>query len=120
MTLPQGRKPITNAELITMMPSEDQPQYVVVTTIQTFKHTYIIPSSACNTEDPRVGAMDEVTMETVRESSQHWLGEQIISADEVSLSKALQIFDRESPYLSGWSVDQKVQFLNNWRDDKDV
>lgn len=120
MTLPQGRKPISKRELITMMPTEDQPQYVVVTTIQTFKHTYIMPASACRTEDPTVGACDEVTMESVREASQQWLGEQIVSADTVSLSKALQIFDRDSPYLSGWSIDQKVQFLNNWQDNQDV
>lgn len=103
-----------------MMPVSDQPQYVVVTTIQTFKHTYMIPVSECHTEDPRVGAMDEVTMQSVREAGQQWLGEQIVSADVLPLDKALEIFDRESPYLSDWTHDKKVAFINDWREKQDV
>jgi hypothetical protein len=120
MNLPQGRKPLTKKEMLAMMPVNEQPQYVVVTTIQTFKHTYIIPASACSTEDPTIGAKDEVTMEAVREAGQQWLGEQIISADILPLSKALEIFDRESPYLAGWTHDQKVNFINDWQERKDV
>ena len=120
MTLPQGRKPLTKKEMLSMMPAHDQPQYVVVTTIQTFKHTYMIPVSACLTEDPRIAAMDEVTMEAVREAGQQWLGEQIISVDVLPLSKALEIFDRESPYLKSWTHDQKVAYINDWQERKDV
>lgn len=120
MSLPQGRKPLTNKDLINMLPINDQPQYVVVTTIQTFKHTYMIPVSECHTEDPTIGACDEVTMEAVREAGQQWLGEQIVSADILPLSKALEIFDRESPYLKNWTLDQKVAFINNWREKQDV
>jgi hypothetical protein len=120
MSLPQGRKPISKKEIISMIPVNDQPQYVVVTTLQTFTHTYIMPVEACNTPDPTEGAKDEVTMETVREAGQRWLGEQILSADVVPLSKAIEIFDRESPYLESWPLDQKVRFINDWQERKDV
>lgn len=118
--LPQGRKPLTKAEIVKMLPDSDQPQYVVVHTIQTFKHTYILPASACNTEDPTEGAKDEVTMHAVRETAQEWLGEQIVSADVLPLSKAIEIFDRESPYLSEWTYDQKVDYLNSWKERENV
>jgi len=120
MNLPQGRKPLTQAELIAMSPTNDQPQYVIVTTIQTFKHKYAIPVSACRTNDPRIGAMDEVTMQTVREMGQEWLGETIVEAQTVPLSVALEQFDALSPYLKTWSHEQKVAYLNNWQERKDV
>ena len=120
MNLPQGRNPISKKELIKMMPADEQPQYVVVTTIQTFKHTYMIPVTACRIEDPTIGAMDEVTMQAVREAGQQWLGEQIVSADVLPISKAIEIFDRESPYLKSWSWDQKVAFINDWQEKQDV
>jgi hypothetical protein len=120
MNLLQGRKPLTKSELIAMLPTNDQPQYVIVTTIQTFKHKYAIPVSDCRTEDPRIGAMDEVTMQSVREMGQEWLGETIVDAQTVPLSVALNQFDALSPYLSSWSHDQKVQFLNNWQEQQHV
>jgi hypothetical protein len=120
MNLPQGRKPLTQAELITMMPANEQPQYVIVTTVATFKHKYAVPVSACRTEDPRIGAMDEVTMEAVREMGQEWLGETIVDAQTVPLSLAIQQFDELSPYLKTWSHEQKVAYLNNWQEHKDV
>lgn len=120
MNLPQGRKPLTKAEMLNLMPANEQPQYVIVTTIQTFKHKYAIPVSDCRTEDPRIGAMDEVTMQSVREMGQEWLVETIVDAQTVPLSVALDQFDSLSPYLADWSHDQKVQFLNNWQERKDV
>jgi len=118
--LPLGRKPLTKMEILKMLPDSDQPQYVVVHTIQTFKHTYMIPVSACTTEDPVEGAKDEVTMNAVKETAQEWLGEQIVSADVVPLSKAIEIFERESPYISSWTHDQKVDYINSWQEQKDV
>jgi hypothetical protein len=120
MNLPQGRKPISKKEIIAMMPANEQPQYVIVTTIQTFKHKYAVPVSACRTEDPRIGAMDEVTMQSVREMGQEWLGETIVDAQTVPLSLALDQFDELSPYLKTWSHSQKVAYLNNWQEKEDV
>lgn len=96
----------------------DEPKYVVVTTIQTFKHTYMMPVSDCLTEDPTEGACDEVTMEAVREAGQQWLGEQIFATEVVGEEKALEIFDRESPYLKEWPREQKINFINDWQERK--
>lgn len=120
MNLPQGRKPLTQAEMIKMMPVNEQPQYVIVTTIQTFKHKYAIPVSACRTENPQIGAMDEVTMQSVREMGQEWLGETIVDAQTVPLSVAIEQFDALSPYLSSWSHEQKTAYLNNWQEEQNV
>ena len=92
--------------------------YVAVTTIQTFKHTYFIPVSACNSDDPTIGACDEVTYEGVKEAAQDWIGEQIIDAQVLSESEAIQKFDKESPYLKEWSLDQKREFLDNWQSEE--
>jgi hypothetical protein len=116
MNLPQGRKPLTKTELIAMMPANEQPQYVIVTTISMFKHKYAIPVSACRTEDPRIGAKDEVTMQSVQELGQEWLGETIVDAQTLPLSVALNQFDEISPYLKSWSYDKKVQYLNDWQE----
>ena len=54
------------------------------------------------------------------EMGQEWLGETIVDAQTVPLSVALDQFDDLSPYLSSWSHDQKVAYLNNWQEPQDV
>jgi hypothetical protein len=120
MTLPEGRKPLNDIDLLKLTPISDQPQYVIVTTVAMFKHKYAIPVSDCHTPDPRIGAMDEVTMQSVREMGQEWLGETIVDTHVVTLSAAIEQFDALSPYLSSWSVAKKTEYLNSWEEAQDV
>ena len=90
--------------------------YVIVTTVQTFRHRYCIPVSACHTEDPRVGARDEVTMEAVKEFSQEHLGEQIVDSKLMTQEETLRLFNEDNPYLRSWTTEQKIRYLDNWQD----
>lgn len=90
--------------------------YVIVTTVQTFRHRYCIPVSECHTEDPRVGACDEVTMQTVKEFSQEHIGEDIFDVQVLSQEETLKLFDKDNPYLRNWTHEQKVRYLDNWEE----
>ena len=92
------------------------PDYVVVTTVQTFRHRYLVPVSECFTSDPAESAKDFVTMEEVKEFSQEWLGEQIVDTRTVNLEEAINLLDSDNPYLKGWSLDQKVNYISNWEE----
>ena len=116
MSLTEEQKAMTNSQLINMLPTQDQPQYVMVTTTQTFAHTYIIPVDQLDGSNPEDEACKQVMDSCVREASQKWLGEHIISADVLPMSKAVEAFDKNSPYLSGWTLDQKIEYMNNWKE----
>ena len=101
-------------------------RYVVVTCVSTFRQRYCVPMSELqklNTEVPldtekaRTWAMDEVTMENVKEFSQQHLGEQIIDTMILDEERMLNLFDRDNDYLKDWTKDQKIKHVHNWQDD---
>jgi hypothetical protein len=93
-------------------------QYVVVTTVQTFRHRYVIPVDKLqarnpnNTVDP-AWALDCVTCEEVKEFSQLHLGEQILDSKVASEEEVLELFDSDNGYLKGWDLDYKLEWIND-------
>lgn len=92
---------------------EENKQYVVVTTVQTFRHRYVVPASECH---DTVGAKDMVTLEEVKEFSQEWLGETIVDARQETLDGVIRLLDEDCAYLSGWSTEQKTAYIDNWKE----
>lgn len=73
------------------MQTNKSERYVVVTAVSTHRLRYCIPVSELQKFNPDVDisndrekqiewAKDSVTMNEIEESSQHWLGEQIVDA----------------------------------------
>ena len=92
--------------------------YVVVTTIKTFRHRYVIPKSRLqelNTEAVAdvTWATDSVICEDVKEFSQMYLGETILDVSELTTDEALMLFDVDNEYLSGWNQEQKIEWMDN-------
>lgn len=96
-------------------------EYVVVTTIQTFRHRYVVPMSELQkmNEDSEVNpewAFDAVIMEEVKEFSQEHLGEQISDMFTMSEEEVLDLFDKDNKYLSGWTKEKKLEWIHNWKE----
>ena len=103
-------------------------RYVVVTCISSFRERYVVPVSelqklnedkVLTIEEAAEWARDSVTMEEVKEFSQHWLGETILDTFVLDKERMLALFDRDNDYLKGWSEDQKLNYVHKWKDNKD-
>lgn len=101
-------------------------EYVIVTAISSHRMRYCIPVDQLkklNQEvDPTVDdlhewARDCVTIENVKEFSQHWLGETIIDSVLVNEDQMLEQFDRDNDYLKSWSHDYKIDWVKRWKED---
>ena len=78
--------------------------WVMVETVSMFRQRYVVQTPADNPEY----ALDDVTMETAKEFSQEWIGEQIISHRVVSEEEALCQCDKDNDYAKSWSDDHKL------------
>lgn len=96
--------------------------YVVVTTVQTFRHRYVMHKDdlrMLNTDieatnkDLVEWALDTVTCEECVEFSQEHLGEQIVDHFECTEDEMLTFFDRDNDYLKDWDRDYKIQSVRN-------
>ena len=96
--------------------------YVVVTTISSFRHRYVIHKDDLrkmngNVEpsDAELGewAMDTVTCEECDEFSQEHMGEMPLDTYECSEDEMLTLFDRDNDYLKGWERDQKIKWVRD-------
>ena len=94
--------------------------YVVVTTISTFKHRYVMHKDDLRklntdmdpTEDDLVDwALDTVTMEDCEEFSQEHLGEQIVDHFECTESEMLGFFARDNDYLKSWTHGYIIEWV---------
>lgn len=99
-------------------------QYVVVTTVHTFRHRYVVPMSELQASNPDTPAepawaLDAVTMEEVEEFSQKPLGENIVDAQVMVQDQVLQLFDSDNDYLKSWSEEQKLQHIHRCWINKD-
>jgi hypothetical protein len=103
-------------------------RYVVVTCISSFRERYVVPVSklqelnpdkTLTTEMAAEWARDSVTMEEVKEFSQHWLGETILDTFVLDEERMLALFDRDNPYLKDWTLEQKLKYIHNWKENKD-
>jgi hypothetical protein len=78
--------------------------WVMVETVSMFRQRYVVQTPANHPEY----ALDDVVMETAKEFSQEWIGEQIISHRVVSEKEALIQCDKDNDYASSWSDDHKL------------
>lgn len=110
------------------MSEENNDRYVVVTMISTHRMRYCIPVSEMEKDNDNVPlttqqaldwAQDSVTMEEVREFSQHWMGEQSVDAFVLDEERTLQLFDRDNDYLQSWTKEQKLKFIHEWKEKRE-
>ena len=99
-------------------------QYVVVTTVHTFRHRYVVPMSELQASNPDMPAepewaLDAVTMEEIEEFSQKPLGESIVDAQVMEQDQILQLFDADNDYLKDWSQEQKLRHIHRCWINKD-
>lgn len=108
--------------------SDQEEKYVVVTCTSTFRQRYCIPVSKLQETNPDIDIMDDpakqiewandsVTMEEVKEFSQKWLGETILDTFILDEERVLNLMDRDNAYLSEWTKEKKLDWINNWKDD---
>jgi hypothetical protein len=109
------------------MDSANEEKYVVVTTTSTFRQRYCIPVSKLQEMNGSVSlkdhpeqivpwAEDSVTSEDVKEFSQKWLGETILDTFILDEERVLMMFDRDNGYLSKWTKEQKLDFIDDWKE----
>ena len=61
-------------------------------------------------------AKDSVTMEEIKEFSQDHIAENVVDAFILDEPRVLQLFDRDNDYLSSWSEEKKLKWINNWKE----
>lgn len=88
-------------------------KYVLVDTLAQYRMRYLIevPDNHDDTEFPCSAitwAEDTVTMEEMKEFSQHWLGETILSSHEITKEEIVPLCDKENDYCKSWSDEQKL------------
>ena len=87
------------------MPKGKNKVWVMVETISTMRHRYMIETPEDHTE----WAMDSVVMEEANEFSQKFIGEQIIGYQVISQKDLLSLCDKDNNYASGWSDKIKIE-----------
>ena len=99
--------------------------FIVVTAISTHKMRFVIHKDELQKMNEDITltddiafewAKDSVTMNEVKEFSQEWLGETIIDVDVKTESEMIELFDRENDYLKSWSLEQKINWVKDWKE----
>jgi hypothetical protein len=104
-------------------------RYVVVTTVSQFRQRYAIPVSELQKLNTDIDIMndpvkqvewanDSVSMEDIKEFSQHYLGESIIDTFILDEERVKLMFNRDNDYLSDWSDEKKMDFIKDWKQSK--
>lgn len=88
----------------TMKKKEDK-EWVLVETVQMFRHCYMCEVPKGKTE----WALDTVTMEEAKEFSQQHLGETIVSYRTLTMKEALELCDQDNDYARKWNDDHKIK-----------
>lgn len=100
------------------MVSKMSKRYAVATTIQTFKHRYVIPEDQLqefNKDAPvQLDWLEDcITCEELYEFSQKHINESILETQWMSEEDVLALFSKELEYLDDWSVEEKLHFINH-------
>ena len=78
----------------------------LVETVAVFRMRYVI-------EAPHPDyAVDGVMAKEKEEFSQEYLGNNVSSVREITTDEYLKLFDEDNDYLKGWTVEQKLDFIN--------
>jgi hypothetical protein len=88
-------------------------KFVLVEAISQFHQRYVIevPDNHNDGEYPcsaETWAADTVTSEEMKEFSQKWLGETIITTREVTKEQILELCDEDNDYCKTWTDEQKM------------
>ena len=100
-------------------------KYVMVTCVSSFRQRYCVPEDAFDDWENLTNkqlvdyAKDSVTVEEVKEFSQHWMGEQIVDTFVVDEPRMLLTFNRDNDYLASWSDEKKIEWVNDWKENLD-
>jgi len=103
-------------------------KYVIVTAVSSHRMRYCVPVDELkklNQEvDPTASDLNEwardcVTMQEVKEFSQEWLGETIIDSAIVDEDQMLDQFDNDNKYMTSWSRQYKIDWVNKWKENYD-
>jgi len=102
------------------MVSKMSKRYAVVTTIQTFKHRYVVSEDrlqSLNEDSPaELGWADDcVTCDQIDEFSQKYIDESIIESKWMKEDDVLSMFDEdpELEYLKDWDKEQRLTYINH-------
>jgi hypothetical protein len=79
--------------------------WVMVECIQQYRMRYMVQAPADHPEY----ALDDVTMQRVKEFSQLDIGETIVSHRVISHDDALKLCDEDNDYTQEWTEEQKVK-----------
>ena len=100
-------------------------KYILVETISQFRQRYVIevPDNHNEGEYPCTAeewAADTVTSEEMKEFSQLWLGETILSTREITKEEIIPLCDKDNDYLKSWTDEQKfglvteIEYKREW------
>jgi hypothetical protein len=89
-------------------------KFVLVETISQYRMRYVIevPHNHNDGEFPCTAeqwAADTVTCEEMKEFSQLWLGETIVSAHEITNEKIITMCDEDNDYCKSWDREKKME-----------
>jgi hypothetical protein len=101
----------------TLTKKNQEKVWVMVECVSTFRQRYCVEAPADHPEY----ALDDVTMETAKEFSQEYIGEQIVSHRVVSAAEALVQCDIDNTYASSWDDGKKMDvFFTREGEKRDV
>ena len=88
-------------------------KFVLVETISQYRMRYVIEVPDNHNDgmyecSATQWAEDTVSSEEMREFSQKWIGESILSSREVSRDEVLELCDIDNDYCSSWTDDHKI------------
>lgn len=92
-----------------MTTQSEKKVWVMVETISTMRHRYMIETP----EDHPEWAMDSVVMEDADEFSQKYIGELILDYKILSEADVLSICDEDNDYCQSWSDENKIEVFCN-------
>lgn len=96
-------------------------EYVIITMLTHFKSKFAIPRAefeALNLSEP-LDQSDLLTLinnTPVKEFSQTHLGDVVGDVSLYTEEDVLTIFDVDNQYLSGWTKEKKLDWINKWKD----
>ncbi len=98
-----------------MTDAVEEKDYVVVTCISSFRIRYVMHKDDLPEKHGTAieWAEDTVTQDNCEEFSQKHMGEYIIDTVEMNEKDMLELFDKDNDYLSGWTKDQKLEWVRN-------
>lgn len=89
-------------------------KYVLVETVSQYRMRYVIevPDDHNEREYPcsaETWAADTVSCEEMKEFSQLWLGETIVSTREIAKEDIVPLCDKDNDYCKSWDDDHKIK-----------